>query len=330
MRPDGTLECFDEMWLANDGHRRDVKAGLFGTPLAFYDLVDQALIVYQSYFIRVEGRPWTICFPLARPDSIREGAKIRNLTKNTEYIVENVYTDERGQPTGVVQIDGKVPPDKGDRLRLSDDALVRFTMAFPRSNSEPFKFDADHNLREDPGAWFDTVTYLLIRRQPASGTGRPFERPSDIKKRVRTNMTIVDPLDSGNLVEVSTQRFDNMIQFDCWSKTMSGAKELMDWFTRFMEANTWVFKKNGVRELLIWEQKVDELATRWRNDIVNHTVQYFVRTELLDVDVIRRLHSAQIQITLLPTGTPTGVAQIPLPSGQIDLTVSESHLGTGV
>lgn len=335
MRPDGTLECFDEIWYASQDPAFQLKAEATGDRLragnvsltGFYDMIQEALIIFQSFFLRVEERPWTICFPFARPDSIAEGKEIRNLTKDVTYKVENVVTNDAAAPSGIVTLTGRTPPERGDRLRLPDDVLVRFTTAFPRSNAQSFQFDESHNLKEDTGSWFDTITYLLLRREPASTDKRPFGGAKEAKRRFRS--TFVDPFDEGFTVQVFGQRFDNIIQFDAWAKTMSGARDLIDWFTEFMDLFTWVFKWNGVQELLYWQQNVDELATRWRNDIVNQTLQYYVRTESVTSETLRRMNSVLIELSLLPA-TPTGVVEIPLPTGDVLVTVAETRSGTGV
>jgi len=338
MRTDGSLERFDELDLAANNPqavnaaqitRGRVRSGqnAVSSLRDFYSLIEEALKLHQTYFVREEERPWTLCFPFARPESLREGMEIRNTTKGVVYDVENVRIGSNGRPTGVVVLRGSLTPDTYDRLTFADENYVRFVSGFPRSNSQSFQFDEDHNLKEDPAPWVDTITYLLDRREPASSDRKPFSTVTEGKKRHRYEFP--DPMDEGKTIQVFGQRWDNLIQFDTWSKTMEGARELVDWFVTFMDIWTGVLKWNGVQEILYWQQMSDRLATRWRNDIVNHSVQYYVRTETLWQSTYRVLNEAFVMLSREPAD-PTGIPHVQPFTGSPTFEVAESTVPTGL
>lgn len=336
MRPDGTLENFDELASIQLDPKRYAasQANSYqrhsGSPIAadlprFFDMVVDGLKLWQSHFILDPADPWIICFTNLR--TVREGMKIENLTQNAQYLVENVQKDDNNQPTGVVWLTGQTPPKRGDRLKILDDVYVRFHPEYV--STEALSTEFDRTFGDGTGAWIDTITYRVSRREPGTTGPTPFGEPREIKPRFRTQF--IDPLDSGYQVQLFGQRFDNLVQFDCWSKTPKEAQELADWFFEFIQAFTWVFKWNGLSEIFFWQQSISpELVTRHRNNILNVTLQFYVRTEAIQDRFVRRFNTAVINLGLAGTGT-IGPVQIPTdPTGQIIIvTVNDFVQPTG-
>jgi len=335
MRPDGTLENFDELgFITSDVRRAQVESATSrqrhpGNVAAdiptFITYIEDALKLWQAHFLVSELDPWVISFPFAR--YIREGSKIKNVTRSDLYSVENTQKDDDGDPTGVVWLKGEIPPKRGDRLQFMDTSeYMRFLPEWSTSNAP--SVDTTREFSDGPGAWTDTITHSLERLQPGSLGSDPFGDPKEIKPRFRTEFP--DPIDPGYIVQVFAQRLEAIVSFSCWGKTSSRAQELASWFIQFMSAFTWVFKYNGVSEILFWQQTASpKIVVRWQNEIVQATVQYYVRTETVEDRHIRRMNTSLINLQLAGSGLPPEVEELAMPTGVREVLVNESFSATG-
>ena len=80
---------------------------------------------------------------------------------------------------------------------------------------------------------------------------------------------------------------------------------MVDWFEDFMYKYTWVWKKNGVNEILYWMRNQDIEVSKWRNDIAVRSVTFYFRTE--KIVTIKEYDFKQIDMYLgssnaLPSG----------------------------
>lgn len=132
-----------------------------------------------------------------------------------------------------------------------------------------------------------------------------------------------DPRTSTRTIIVWGQWFDNLVQFDCWSKLNYEANTLVYWFEDFMDLYSPVLIRNGVQQLLYWQRQQDQTIDRWRDDIDNRTVQYYFRTEKLRVQKTPNLMNFDIRVRVarpdeevLLRGMPTGVTSFTGSYGQ--------------
>ncbi len=252
------LESFDEAplsWSSQTENRQADRAASLDDVTTY---IYQSLIDYQGKWESTAISEWTVKFPYAR--DLREGNAINNITTGEIYTINSVV-DEL---THTVRLSGTVSPTLGDRLELADSSMVDFVSAYPQ-------------VYVEPETWRDTITYKVSRREPGTVQAHPFDGRKEIKPRVR--QTIVDPDYPNHHVQIMGQWFDNLLQFDCWSVTNNGADSLITWFEDFLFRYTWVWKKNGVQEILYMNRGMDEEITKWRDDIVNRTLVYYFRTE---------------------------------------------------
>ena len=252
------LESFDEkpqFWSSTeDNQQADRSASLDDVTTYIY----QSLVDYQSKWNTTRISAWTVTFPYAR--DLRVGNKIRNSTTGEYYTIDSII--DAAQHT--VRLSGTVAPSSSNRLELAEENMINFVSAYPQIYAEP-------------QTWKDTITYRVLRREPGTLQSHPFDGRKEIKPRVR--QTIVDPDYPDHHIQIMGQWFDNLIQFDCWSVTNNGADSLISWFEDFLFRYTWVWKKNGVQEILYMDRGIDTEVTKWRDDIVNRTLVYYFRTE---------------------------------------------------
>lgn len=256
--PSKRLESFDEkpqFWSSTeDNQQADRSASLDDVTTYIY----QSLVDYQSKWNTTRISAWTVTFPYAR--DLRVGNKIRNSTTGEYYTIDSII--DAAQHT--VRLSGTVAPSSSNRLELAEENMINFVSAYPQIYAEP-------------QTWKDTITYRVLRREPGTLQSHPFDGRKEIKPRVR--QTIVDPDYPDHHIQIMGQWFDNLIQFDCWSVTNNGADSLISWFEDFLFRYTWVWKKNGVQEILYMDRGIDTEVTKWRDDIVNRTLVYYFRTE---------------------------------------------------
>jgi hypothetical protein len=157
--------------------------------------------------------------------------------------------------------------------------MVNFISAYPPEHA-------------DPSTWRDTITYKVSKREPGSMQAHPFDARKEIKPRVRRY--IVDPDNPGYHIKVLGQWFDNIVQFEIWTTTANGADTLISWFEDFLYKYTWVWKKNGVQEILYNRRGIDEESTKWRNDLAYRSLWYFFRTE--KIVTVREKDFSQLDI----------------------------------
>ncbi|MGH7412445.1 MAG: hypothetical protein ACREJ6_15495, partial [Candidatus Methylomirabilis sp.] len=232
---------------------------------------------------------------------IKEIIEIVDEQGKTRKTGEVILTDARGVAAA---------PIKYHRLRPKNH--LRFMHSFPKTLAQPYQFnppsqDGEIQLRSetnqagDRAPWTDTITWAIIRREPG-GLRRPFEDPRETKPRQRDMVKFVEFDNCDYLHTIEGQFFDNIVQFDIWTQTNERAEVLAVWFQDFVERYRWVWKYNGVKELLFWQQNADAIVTRWRNDIVSRSIQVYFQTERLRSYPVRRIVDIEVSVDVLTRG----------------------------
>ena len=275
----------------------------------------QSMLDFQGKWYPTDRGVWTIDMPNAR--YLAPGDKITNVTTGQIYRIAELLTPQDSIPNphgNIIRLDnlivGAIHPQSGDILALEEKNTVNFQTAYSRY------------YQERPIAeWRDTVIFRLKRREPGTVGKHPFDAPTEIKPRVREYR--VDPDHPDAHIMVLGQWFDNLIQFDCWSKYNNRVDDLVEWFEDFMYKYTWVWKKNGVNEILYWMRTIDEESSKWRNDLAVRSVLYYFRTE--KIVTIREYDFKQIDMILsLDNALPSGFygvrfGNVPFPSGNMQV-----------
>jgi hypothetical protein len=246
------------------------------------DMIELLLERYQMTFNISEFHPWQIQFPYLFIIP-KEGDLIHNRTKDEVYTVEHVSEDPYyGTWDHWVRLSGSTKPDVDDILEFvqKDERYVRFTLGYPRREAKEIQATGGELGNKEAKAWAPTVTVRITRREPASIGKEPFDRSKELKPRLWE--TFRDPQDRKRYsIEIWYQRFDNLVQFDCWDKDPADAIRLVNWFEEFMRIFTGTLKYNGVQEIWYWDRRDHEASERWREDITAQTVRYVMRTEYI-------------------------------------------------
>jgi len=128
-----------------------------------------------------------------------------------------------------------------------------------------------------------TITYQIVRREPATIQDHPFDPRKSIKPRI---MEVVN--EGGITGQVSGMFYDNLVQLDCWSTSNGDADDLIEWLENFMLGYTFYFKEYGIHEMyyfrggrFTWGTTEEEAMVRWRNPFKVRSMTYYVRSEKL-------------------------------------------------
>jgi hypothetical protein len=266
--PGKKLETYtnDPFFLFNQERDDMRKADRNATLNQITTYIYQSLIDFQGKWNQTDRGSWVIELPNARYLAV--GDKITNTTTNKVYLITEVISQPgRG---GMVRLNNQGAPTliEGDALVLEEKNTVNFESSYSRYYQDKPVSD-----------WRDTIIFRVKRREPGTIGKHPFDPPTEIKPRIREYYP--DEKHPGCHVMVMGQWFDNLIQFDCWSKFGNAADSLIEWFEDFMYKYTWVWKKNGVNEILYWMRMVDAESTKFRNDLSVRTVLYYFRSETI-------------------------------------------------
>jgi hypothetical protein len=307
-KPHEPLENYDlrdnHPWVQSDyDDRADRSANIW----QLLKMMQESLVMYQSTFeIQKAWEPWQLFFPYAR--YLDANDIVINRTTNSLYTVEEVLDlvynikensisfqdkesydlkayEEWSYAGQKVTLAGAVPPAETDRLEIREKTvningnrlvsnLIGLTAAYP-------------NQQQDADPWVDLVTYHIRSRQPAGRGGGKFQGNRELRPLPRARY--IDNQEPTKVYEVYGQLFESLIQFDVWAKTATEADQLTAYFEEFVRKYTWVWKLNGVSHMSYEKQFRDEEITKWRNDITNRTIQYYVRTEYLETKQQQRL-----------------------------------------
>jgi len=252
--------------------------------------IHQSLLDFQGKWDRTDRSDYIISMPNARYLAV--GDKISNITANKFYLIAEVIS-EAGKG-GMIRLNtqGASAPQEDDVLRLDEKNTINFESSYSR-------YYQDRPLEQ----WKDTIIYRVKRREPGTISKHPFDPPTEIKPRIREYIVDIDH--PGCHVVVMGQWFDNLIQFDCWSKYNNRADDLIEWFEDFVYKYIWVWKKNGVNEILYWMRNTDEESSKWRNDLAVRNVIYYFKTE--KIVTIKEYDFRQIDLFLeLDNALPSG------------------------
>lgn len=331
MRRDGSIERWDELNAALQADypivtRRDQRHRTIGSSSVsrFWHLLALAFKEHQSWFMPSQTNPRILFFPFAR--YIEQGMKIRNLTTGTEYRVvaktKHPYLPDYGDPCDMdaVLISGPAPPEKWHRLQFEEDKYIDFVPANPRAYPANAQFD---NLdKEEYGSHRDTVTYFLRRREAGSIDSQPFGRHRERKPRFRSiERDVNNPLVAASM---HGQVFDNIAQFDCWALSATESDRLTDYFEQFMSLWTGVLTYNGIEKIWYWSRGMDAVQESWRNAVAVRSLQYYFRTEDVDVHVDSIIRSVSLAVGV--TGEIDQIAATGLRpvTGQLPVEIQEN------
>ena len=146
------------------------------------------------------------------------------------------------------------------------------------------------------------ITYFTIKSEPGSLSGKPFGGTQEIKPRIREQLfldplfrkDIDDPAENLKYYKTTGQWFDNLVQFDLWTKTNYEAEEFIEWFEDILDRYRGMFKELGMQEMVYYRRVRDDSLMKFENKFSVRSLIYFFRTEKVKVTEIRPIKRINI------------------------------------
>lgn len=216
---------------------------------------------------------------------------------NTEwYFVENPYPRLRSNGNALSLYDFHILMQK--TLKILDEKIA-YLPSYPEYllTDEP-----ESNISDSAQSPKKIITYNTIKSEPGSLSGKPFGDPKEIKKRVREQLfldplfrkDIDDPADKLKYYKSEGQWFDNLVQFDLWTKTSHEAEGFIEWFEDILDTYRGMFKELGMQEMVYYRRVRDDTLLRWKNKFNVRSLIYYFRTEKLKVTEIKPIKRINI------------------------------------
>lgn len=267
------------------------------------------------------------------PDPALNKVSSFDITAPDRRILFKAQKSDRLKSLGIIQSLNEFATSMWQALQLHDPSIT-FEPAYPSyvlDVQDSNILRPDRPAREIPEK---LITWMVVRRAPGSLDGKPFARGTrEIRPRVREELVYVPGIQGidapdpemhegpGKIgprrptarvlgMETLGQFFDNLIQFDIWSKNNKTAEDLSEYLERFMEDFHGMFIELGVNHMHFHLRVRDELILNWRNGLVNRSLLYYVRTETVKanpVREIRTIHVDLIQQNFIDSVTSVGV-----------------------
>jgi hypothetical protein len=315
MRKDGTLESWDDLGIFAYKEEVGPVGEMYRTAKQKRDggadidegmgLIDECLQDYQGFHYQRENDKYMIRFPFANYLSL--GQKVKCIDTGAEFVikwVEKQVKRVQGElcevKTGRVRVSGPHEPEEQWRLRFAEPDRIAFFKGQPANVAGSYVFDQTTDLKRGPASFTDTITCRVTERMPGSLDKKPFGPNKELKHRFREYVR--NDTDFTVLSAVTGQLFDNVVQFSMWSTRNRRADILLEWFESFMVKYAWVLKWNGIQEVFYWQRTPDAKVVRWRDDIIQRTVEFYFRTEKHITHTMRRLTSVTASVDVLTHG----------------------------
>jgi len=132
---------------------------------------------------------------------------------------------------------------------------------------------------------YDPYIYNIDPVQPDAFSGPGGYTPDPTKARVMGQ-------------QVEGQFFDNLVQFDIWSRNNKSAEELADYLEDFMTEYRGMFIELGTTKLHFHSRIRDEMILNWKNGLSNRSLIYYVRTEKVNATPVREIKMIHVDASI--------------------------------
>lgn len=159
------------------------------------------------------------------------------------------------------------------------------------------------------------ITWGVVRKEPGTMSGTPFRGTQEIKPRFREYValfsdtskrwisdSVSSPIEGyGGLlgyVKMSAQAFDNLVQYNIWSRSNYEAEELTEWFEQYMDDYRGMFREAGIVETTFNRRVRDDTVVQMSNGYHVRSVLYYVRTERVRVEKLNSISRIDLKISV--------------------------------
>jgi len=99
-------------------------------------------------------------------------------------------------------------------------------------------------------------------------------------------------------MEVYGQFFDNLVQYNIWSKSNYEVELLTEWFEEYMLSYTGMFREAGIVNMWFDRRVRDDLKEQMNNGYHVRSVLYYVRTERILMNSLKPIRRINLNISV--------------------------------
>lgn len=166
-----------------------------------------------------------------------------------------------------------------------------------------------------PAILSKVITWGIVRKEPGTVSGTPFRGTQEIKPRFREYVALFGDNSKrwvvGNtasslegyggltgFVRTSAQVFDNLVQYNIWSRSNYEVENLTEWFEEYMDTYRGMFREAGIVETVFNRRVRDDTVVQMRNGYHVRSVLYYVRTERVRVEKLSPIKRIDLKISV--------------------------------
>lgn len=163
----------------------------------------------------------------------------------------------------------------------------------------------------------NAITWGVVRTEPGTvSQDPPFRGTQELRPRVREfvavyensgrkhvigdDKTITDFITNKYAyVKVKAQVFDNLVQYNIWSKSNYEAELLTEWFTgTYMDTYLGMFREAGIVDMYFNRRVRDDTLMAMKNGYHLRSVLYYIRTERVKPEYIGPINQINLNINV--------------------------------
>jgi hypothetical protein len=99
-------------------------------------------------------------------------------------------------------------------------------------------------------------------------------------------------------IKIAGQVFDNLVQYNIWSKSNYEVEELTEWFEEYMDSYRGMFREAGIVQTVFNRRIRDDTLVAMKNGYHVRSVLYYVRTERVHVENISPIQRIDLKINV--------------------------------
>ena len=164
------------------------------------------------------------------------------------------------------------------------------------------------------------ITWSVVRSEPGTvgGNGQPFQGTQEVKGRQRELVLVFDESYSNVLsscsdnnfisrdgllykfIKVKAQVFDNLVQYNAFTRSTWEAEELIEWFHKeYMLRYTGMFKEAGINEMIFNKRVRDDILLWLKLRYHCRSMLYYIRTELISNETIMPIRKVDVDMDVV-------------------------------
>jgi hypothetical protein len=173
------------------------------------------------------------------------------------------------------------------------------------------------NYKSSPQVVRNAITWGVVRSEPGTvSQDEPFRGTREIKARPREFIAYFKDTGRQNVfgyndtflnsfsenfayMKMKAQYFDNLVQYNIWSKTNYEAERLTEWFEgEYMDNYIGMFREAGVVQMYFDRRVRDDTIITMKNGYHVRSVLYYIRTERIKPELIQPIKQVALNINV--------------------------------